>query len=110
MGHLATILSNVYTDITNIKIIVPTIALTSSIVIYPPTNKYIYVCLVSCIVAVTLTTWTYIYFPVPPEAKAPLVGLFLFIINFLTATFWGSATWLSYRYFPLKKGSSSNGG
>jgi hypothetical protein len=100
-----TVLFSAYIDITNTKIIIPMLALTSGLMVYrnTPTNKYKYVCMLSLTVAISLTVWTYMFFPVPSEARTLLVGSFVFLFNFLVAVFWGSATYFVYRYSYMRK-------
>jgi hypothetical protein len=81
------------------------IPLTSSVVIYgnTPVNKYKYVCVLSTIAAISLTLWAYVFLPVPPESRTLLVSSYVFLVRFVAAMFWGSATWLAFRYFHMSR-------
>ena len=106
MEHIVeTVLSSAYIDLTNTKIIIPMMALTSGLMVYRNTyaNKFKFVCALAVAVAACLTLWTYLFFAIPAEAKTALVGLFVFVLNFLTAMVWGWATWIVYRYSYMRK-------
>jgi len=106
MEHIfETVVSTLYLNVMNTKIITFMIPFTYAMGYYDNTvvYKYKYVCLLSAIAAISFTLWAYIFLPVPPESRTLLVGSYVFLINFLAAMFWGSATWLVYRYFRRRK-------
>lgn len=97
---LSLILWDLFLNLTDSYIIVLMISSTSAIGAYSGKKfKYRYVVPLSAMCGIAVTLWAYVFLPVPTDAKTPLVGIYVFTIRFLSALFWGSATWVVLRYF-----------